>query len=141
MRLSDAILLGSTAVEPAFGFECKSKSPPRGCALGMGLYAVGRFGDWSDRVFPWLKRPLPQEKSLCRCCRREYSYGRSIAHIFDWHVHIDKTWTLEQLCDWVRSVEPEEAPEQAEVAANPRSSSARQLWRGHGYCGCCGLRG
>jgi hypothetical protein len=122
MRLSTAILLGAISMDkllPGSGGHC---------ALNAGLKAVGSTNThWSDaaEIWPWLVDrkgyPLP--------CRHTEATGLwAVAHLFDRHVmgrcHAEHGMTLEQLCDWVRSVEPEEAPEQAEVFAETEKIAA-----------------
>jgi hypothetical protein len=109
MKPSEAILLGSTQYRAVPG---QLFTPPDGaCVWGMALAAVGAkqlvsscndlapvYGLW-----PWTfqKGSVP-----CGCPCFHINYARVIAHLFDRHV-ATAYWTLEQLVDWVRSVEPE----------------------------------
>lgn len=103
-----------------------------GCALGMAGMVAGcetsrlkiafyQSGDHIPmypayeeicRVWPWLdgkKVTIPCDCEYAGCSRHT---GMVIAHLFDKHVmSTHKHWTLEQLIDWVRSVEPEEPTE------------------------------
>jgi hypothetical protein len=119
MRLSDAIALGRTVMTPKQGSFGDSES---GCALGMAGKAAGlRIYDSSfpieplRREWPWLYatvQPYP-----CRCARTvQYHTDSLIIHLFDLHVMHIKDWTLDQLIDWVRSVEPAEPTESVEAA-------------------------
>jgi hypothetical protein len=131
MRLSEAILLGSTVIAPKAGGQYFSKSQS-GCALGMAAIArgceygtkghaipeqdrraVGTEGVWGSWVMREVVRP-------CDCWRfrvpHEMRIKDVIAHIFDHHVMAKKNWTLEQLAAWVKTVEPKEevvTPEEA----------------------------
>lgn len=113
MKLSEAIFLGSTTM------QCRGGGgrgvATAGCALEMALSAVGRSDlPWTstDSVWPWLQQPA---QSNCHCIDlvAVNTYFEVVWHLFDTHV-IDGAWpamTLEQLCDWVRSVEPPEPKE------------------------------
>jgi len=122
MRLSDAIALGRTLLTPYAGvIEYNGK----GCAIGMGLKACGKSANVHDALtdagWGWtgnfnIPHPMP-----CGCTRYEVNIGMNhggslIAHLFDFHVFGKRDWTLDQLIDWVRSVEPAEATPQTEQA-------------------------
>lgn len=123
MRLSEAILLGSTVVAPKAGGQYFSASQS-GCALGMAAIARGcefettrlpvpeqdrrtrgTEGVWGSWVMREVARP-------CNCWRfrvpHEMRIKDVIAHLFDYHVMIKKNWTLERLAAWVETVEPNE---------------------------------
>jgi hypothetical protein len=125
MRLSEAILLGSATL---------TATPYRvmdgdggGCALGMGFCAVGARTEWEAVAMSrkgqwiWLKEPFtdsvpcgcPDDNAWLGMARAigKYDHRAVLAHIFNEHVCGDNTWTLEQLVDWVRSVEPAESVE------------------------------
>jgi len=134
MKLSDAILLGSTVLvaKPGQYFS----ETDAGCALGMAAIAkgykfqrpsafrlrgnratrrhyvpvknrrtLGTEGVWGDWVLNIMARP-------CQCWRlfvpREMRIKDIIAHLFDRHVMARKNWTLDQLVAWVKTVEPDE---------------------------------
>ena len=105
MRLSDAIALGRTLVNPMRGFLLDD-AKKNGCALGMGLMGCGSEKRNVAEEWPWTANWA--DSFPCGCARTD-SMGKVIAHIFDEHV-CDKpqSWTLDQLIDWVRSVEPAE---------------------------------
>ena len=119
MRLSDAIATGRVAVIPRGGMFLFGDGS--GCALGMagvaaGLLSLNRIAGCGEidkffRQWPWTRdlRFVPP----CRCYGYERELGacQIIGHTFDEHV-ITRDWTLDQLIDWVRSVEPAE-PESA----------------------------
>ena len=114
MRLSQAILLGSTLLRPVAG----DLELPGDCgALGMAERAVG--AGWS--YWPWLL--TMRLAAPCRCPFQPLPAAWVVTHLFGCHVaeefldsfrnkgwvRSDDRWTLEQLVDWVRSVEPAEA--------------------------------
>jgi hypothetical protein len=111
MRLSHAILLGSTILSPCKGsrkwFENEGDN---GCALEMALEAVGRKGAAWQRasdVWNWLN-----DKSS------SIKWGETrlmeIACKFDIWVMTEASMTLEQFIEHVRSIEPAEPTESAE---------------------------
>jgi hypothetical protein len=142
MRLSEAILLGSTVVKPLRGVGLTTKG--EGCAIGMALKAAGApMIPWyavnpeilglSDqdyrRFWPW-KDKLCGIDLPCTCEAQELMCGRGdvvprssintihaiIVHLFNQHV-IDGSWTIERLAEWVASVEPKEIAAGEEAAA------------------------
>ena len=135
MKLSEAILLGSTVLSPRAGGQHFSETQ-QGCALGMAAVArgctfhtvttpfaerdrrtLGVEGVWGTWVLQEVERP-------CECwriwIRRRMRIKEVIAHLFDYHVMIKKNWTLEQLVAWVESIEPKEVPVSVSRAAIPR---------------------
>jgi len=114
MRLSEAILLGSTLLRPVAG---DLELPSDRGALGMAERAVG--AGWS--YWPWLL--TMRVATPCRCPFQPLPAAWVVTHLFGCHVaeefldsfrnrgwvRSDERWTLEQLVDWVRSVEPAEA--------------------------------
>ncbi len=123
MKLSDAILLGSTILAGQADGQYFPEAA-KGCALGMAAIAkgctfrrvrlpfppkdrrtLGAEGVWGDWVVTVAPRP-------CQCWRwsapREMRIKDIIAHLFDRHVMGKKDWTLDQLVAWVKTVEPHE---------------------------------
>jgi hypothetical protein len=122
MKLSEAILLGSTVLTPRAGGQHFAETQS-GCALGMAAIAngcsfhtvknfderdrrtLGTEGVWGNWVLQKVVRP-------CDCwrfwMRREMRIKDIITHLFDWHVMVKKNWTLERLVAWVETVEPKE---------------------------------
>ena len=121
MKLSEAILLGSTVLVPKAGRQHYSELNA-GCALGMAAIAsgctfrpvtkpfpekdrrtLGVEGVWGSWVLATVRRP-------CTCWRfrvpREMRIKDTIAHLFDYHVMERRDWILEQLVAWVETVEP-----------------------------------
>lgn len=130
MKLSDAIATGRVIVSPTRGFFLYSDN--RGCALGMAAVASGlakRFHlnrqtdaeDWQKALcyeWPWLDSRLPVPPWLTTY--EDYlpdGFARAleiIAHTFDRYKEI----SLDQLIDWIRSVEPQE-PETESPQVSP----------------------
>jgi len=125
MKLSDAILLGSTILRPRGGGQYYSEQNA-GCALGMAAIAggcgfqltrqpvaeqeqrtLGTEGVWGQWVLAVVERP-------CNCWKfrvpKEMRIKDIIAHVFDRHIMRKKDWTLERLVAWVKTVEPAEDP-------------------------------
>jgi hypothetical protein len=123
MKLSEAILLGSSMLAPRAGGQHFAETK-EGCALGMAAIArgctfgparrpvaaterrtLGVEGVWGDWVLRLEERP-------CDCWRirapRKMRIKDIIAHLFDDHVMEKKNWTLERLVSWIKTVEPAE---------------------------------
>ena len=122
MKLSEAILLGSTVLSAKAGGLHFSEGQA-GCALGMAAIAEGcRFVRASPPLDGRDRRTLGAEEVWgewlvhtvtcpCRCWRfipPKMRIKDIIAHIFDFHVMAKRNWTLEQLVAWVETVEPKE---------------------------------
>jgi len=145
MRLSDAIALGCSVIEKTDpGSYC-------GCALAMALIAAGRepmkaeFGsglwgkfandNWEQAAWtewPWILEEFDEPDWWEN--RLGVNTGEQIISSMFFDVH-DKSMSLEQLIDWVRSVEPsEETSTEAqteEVAVElARGGLCRQAQRG-----------
>ena len=123
MKLSEAILLGSTILTPKAGGQHFAEDQS-GCALGMAAIArgctfrpatypvserdrraLGTEAVWGNWVLNLAPRP-------CDCWRfwipREMRIKDTITHIFDYHIMRKRNWTLDQLVAWVQTVEPED---------------------------------
>jgi hypothetical protein len=119
MRLSDAIMMGSTMIK-ARALKMLNEDRTEGCAIGMAAVAcpTGRFA--------WASASMP---SPCGCgCAGLLDVWMVIAHLFDVHVtgavggdNVQR-WTFEQLVDWVRSTEPPEDPQGSEWSARQQSN-------------------
>jgi hypothetical protein len=123
MKLSEAILLGSTVLAPRAGGQHFSETQ-EGCALGMAAIARGcsfhqvttPFAEKDRRTLgaegvwgPWMLQEVPRPCDCWRIwMRRKMRIKDVIAHLFDYHVMVKKNWTLERLVAWVETVEPEE---------------------------------
>ena len=146
MKLSEAILLGSTVLAPRAGGQHFSETQ-QGCALGMAAVARGcRFhtvirpvddrdrrtlgveGIWGAWVLEQVERP-------CDCwriwMRRKMRIKDIIAHLFDFHVMDKRNWTLEQLVAWVETVEPKQVQPEYDpaIVIEQRESRAFELQR------------
>lgn len=107
MKLSEAILLGSTVV------RCGERHDPKfedrtakvGCALDMACVAAGGR-NWyeTERYWPWTGERAPKE--IVEFAQSVPEWKFVIAKLYDCRVLRDKTWTLDQLVSWVASVEP-----------------------------------
>lgn len=125
LQLSEAMMAGSVLVRPQAGNLHTDNGGA--CAIGMaelacgkkttsfGGYANDHFALWSmteaGKLWPWLLTPIVPEH--INCCiwggtLAKYPYAMLIAHLFDYHVmgFQEKQWSLEQLVDYVRSIEP-----------------------------------
>jgi|ERR1700683_4408 len=114
MYFYEAIALGRMILKPKFGYFNDRQG--NGCALGMAEVALGYSliqRELLDATYPWLRKtavPLP-----CQCdSRRGFGSSRLsadivVAHIFDYHVvlvAVDPKWTMEELIDWVKQIDP-----------------------------------
>lgn len=106
MRLSDAVAMGRTLRKPAPGDLGNSEE---GCAMGMALAACGKrpmYG-YIEILWPWATDQNDFRK--CPVCNERYrNVSHMVQHCFDSHVWT-REMTLDQLIDWVRSVEPAES--------------------------------
>ena len=123
MKLSEAILLGSSLLAPRAGGQHFAESQ-EGCALGMAAVARGctfriitkPFDERDRRTLGaegvWGAWMLEQVERPCDCwriwIRRKMRIKDIIAHLFDYHIMNKRNWTLEQLVAWVQTVEPKE---------------------------------
>src|SRR5215475_6788280 len=121
MKLSEAILLGSSILTPRAGRQHFAETQ-EGCALGMAAVARGcTFRTWTkpfderDRRTlgvegVWGNWVLDEVERPCDCwriwIRRKMRIKDIVAHLFDYHIMNKRNWTLEQLVKWVETVEP-----------------------------------
>jgi hypothetical protein len=130
MKLSDAIVLGRILINPV-RFRLLTDNGKGGCALGMAGVATGlklhscgpctvlgiRLEAKDDyavlsKTWPWLDQKITDMPCGCEPCEDDCTdQADIITHLFDTHVdcRCGCGWTLEQLIQWVRSVEPEES--------------------------------
>lgn len=147
MRLSEAIMLGSTTVKMeagnwgacALGAACNALGIRQdgefelvhkyyGCGLIADLQMFRRQ-EAVEKLWPWLRRPTSFHMShpstiLAPCIGgyatvEAYCWLGAITQAFDYLV-VPGHWTLEALVDWVRSIEPAEQQE-VELEAVPES--------------------
>jgi hypothetical protein len=123
MKLSEAILVGSTILTPKAGGQY-FREEQAGCALGMAAVAVGcSFGPATRPVNENERRTLGVEgvwgqwilRVVMRPCEcwalrvpRAMRIKDIVAHLFDVHVMGRKNWTLGELVAWVQTWEPNE---------------------------------
>lgn len=128
MRLSDAIATGRMVVQPYPNYLLVRGG--RGCALGMAGVAAGlKISEMEESYeaiyteWPWLLQSIKPGGMRCPLCSKTekhpvgfYDYLSAIQHLFDLHIAgLNPKWTLDQLIDWVRSVEPAEPEQSIEV--------------------------
>lgn len=110
MRLSEAILLGST-MRPQI--RSRYITPDGTCALGAAGEAIGRkefSGTAASIVWPWLDRgTIP-----CPDCN-----GVTFTKWVIQHLNDDHKWTRERIAEWVATIEPKEIP--ADSGERPKS--------------------
>lgn len=113
MRLSEAIAIGRTLIK-AVPMVRLSDDGQRGCALGMADAAYGKAAWAANDIHQWVAQSeCPRLPCGCELNSYWLIYTNTIAHVFNQHVCGDGTWTLDQLIDYVRSVEPAEPAEPA----------------------------
>jgi hypothetical protein len=112
MKLSDAILLGSTMKPQGFGALL---ADDKTCAMGAAYDAIGILDDvlagrdYAERIavvaphFPIVASRSQTYDCPKRCCVHLCSIGAIAAHLNDHHA-----WTREQIAGWVASIEPQE---------------------------------
>lgn len=128
MRLSTAILLGRHTIEKCVAGEIGA------CAIPMALNSVGRKPFGAPHGDPLEKTTLQQLERLpnndyhqlieewqwlmfshpdCPVCNVPLNGTQIVFHVFDYHVMagFNGTITIEQMCDWLRTIEPAEADE------------------------------
>ena len=120
MRLSDAIAIGRTlCIAKEGGYNSREPEAGVGCALDMAVLAVdGKNWCAADRYWPWLLGNGSDDDRFLYV----RSYRAQIIDMFDKDVMVLKTKTLDQLIDWIRSVEPQE-PEDEPCAATVETPS------------------
>ena len=111
--MSEAIATGRVLARPGTClFVRESDGGLTACALGMATLAVSINKYDYHQKWPWLREKM---RALPCGCKYIQMYDSAITHLFDIHV-MEGDWTLDQLIDWVRSVEPAEATPQTEQA-------------------------
>lgn len=111
MKLSEAIILGSTVARPLGGGLAADPSRQT-CAFMMAAAAQSKPAClWAEApmAWPWLTGQLTHVPCGCRGWDRYLpaNYMTAIVHVFACHV-ATKEWTLEQLAAWVAAVEPQD---------------------------------
>lgn len=103
MKLSEAILLGSTMSKQIFGHS--SNSSDGRCALNAATDAAGVDYFDIDSVWPWqetLRLPCPE----CGEDRTAGGVPLYVGHIIAMHLNDQHRWPLAKIAEWVRSIEP-----------------------------------
>lgn len=108
MKLSDAILLGSTLSEQGFGNDGLIGN--KRCAIGAGRQALGMEDQAWSIAYGQIRKAYPFIEALQNCPIERCPCNDSILGII-WHLNDSHRWTREQIAGWVATVEPqEEAP-------------------------------
>jgi hypothetical protein len=135
MRISEAMNLGRSMLKPRAGYHWDQQRN-EGCAWGMvNIAAPGKY-HYMNQSATAMQVPLPCGcKGLVMgsgCHYYDYENGIStlslaIVHLFNYHVMTANDWTMDQLIDWLRSVEPADPEEDAEndQAAKSEATSER----------------
>ena len=98
MRLSEAIMLGSTLSKQGFGVIVDADG--NRCAYGAALQAVGKSIPQLFTSWPWLNGgPM----DCPECGQSTAKYAVVSTHLNDKH-----KWTRERIAEWVATVEPAE---------------------------------
>lgn len=124
MRLSDAIALGRM-------LEPMDMGDFQHCALGVGLAAVGvpvcdRLTTEMYLRWPWLLENATQAPFGLQGQVECSNWLRMISYSAIYTTH-NKKYTLDQLIDWVRSVEPAEILETHELEAVANGDNAKVI--------------
>jgi hypothetical protein len=138
MRLSDAIALGRTLLKPK---AYQTIHNGEGCALGMAMASLGCRSHAeaqkkcsSTTGWKWVRKDVDVPPCSCdpeydRILAFDLNHQAYIAHLFNEHVCGAEDWTLDQLIDWVRSVEPAE-PEPAIAESLNSTEVVTEIMRG-----------
>lgn len=112
MRAKELLMLGSTLLKSVPG--TLNNGMGGGCALGMMAAARGNVKMDIECClgFEWMN---DRTAYPCICSPEGHAVAAVITHIFDSHVHGDRTWKLEQLADWLDQYDPTPVEEKAEA--------------------------
>lgn len=125
MRISDALALGRYLIKPLAGIRLSSDGT-QGCAWGMiETAAPSTYGKLLNRgiitsaILPCdCATPLIIGNGMLRESRSMFcNLSQIIVHLFNYHVMTRHDWTMDQLIDWVRSVEPPDPEEKVTETA------------------------
>lgn len=119
MRVSEALMLGSTLLKPKT--KLFDDDHGSGCALGMINRALG--GTSTNQVplmsIVWLTDS--RVKSPCCCYPREQNVRDTVIHLFDDHfASLTDPWSIDRIAQWLESVDPtpRETPQLREAEVN-----------------------
>ncbi len=118
MRLSEAILLGSTL--SVQGFNDGSMTGNNRCALGAATQALGigsalLYSELEDE-YPWLRSALE--------CPDGCGIGPRPGISVIWHLNDRHLWTRERIAEWVSTIEP---PEESANADSTRERAENSV--------------
>lgn len=125
LKLSDEISLGRMLLRPVPGTFNDGEGG--GCAFGMANAARGDHLAISRH--PWVSQMQGFITLPCNCTSERVmgagmvhfpqksitTYADAIVHIFNYHICTVKDWTMDQLIDFVKRVEPPEEAVPAEA--------------------------
>lgn len=119
MRASEALRMGSKMIAPLRG-QLLNAEHTAGCALGMISIGNQNFS-LLTHCYPWT---LLRAEFPCSCCscRDELVMGSGgmlvtrntarsniqemVVHLFNYHVCTTHDWTIDQIADWLDTVDP-----------------------------------
>jgi SRSO17 transposase len=135
MKISEAMLLGSTMIQPVAGVHLDTFNSA-GCAMGMvNIAAPSLWKELGHRC------RITQVKTPCDCTvgfisrmqrgpvYRANNLMMTIVHLFNDHVMTKKDWTLDRLIEWVASVEPADPGETVTERASEETRCAELVAR------------
>jgi len=123
MKLSEAILLGSTMSPQRFGPACKGDPPEdkRRCVIEAAVEAIGEPAHVSNdrrwfgvdvtnyralwKAWPWCATHKPQYSCPHAVCGLPSPVWPLLFHLNDVH-----HWTRPEIAAWVATIEPQDAP-------------------------------
>lgn len=120
MRAAEALRLGSLVMEPLFG-QCvfNSEDDGMGCAIGMinkanGVPARRNHAHTMVVEYPWMRNLTSEIPCKCPSSHTGETIVSVLAHVFNMHVAPGRpayvwnvvTLTIDQLADWLDSVDP-----------------------------------
>lgn len=116
MQLSEAIRLGAMLRKQNFRHVFQDG---RTCAIGAAAEAIGlldttrenawKAGEQTPDSWRWIRTTAP----LCPVCATAYEHVEfTITHLNDFH-----RWTREAIAEWVATIEPPQAPSEADASA------------------------
>jgi hypothetical protein len=111
MRLSEAILLGSTECEQGIGPKMIIPQGTRKCALGAALSAIGCQETDQVKCYTVVRNTWPWTDQYVKepCNIHGYRSG-GFYKVYDviWRLNDCARWTRPEIAAWVASIEPSE---------------------------------
>lgn len=120
MRLSEAILLGSTLSKQGFGPEALYQEER--CAIGAALQALNVQVHHGSTCFGYaaIHKEYPELKDLRPSCPAGHcnialDHGSNAISVI-WHLNDIHEWSRERIAEWVSTIEPQPVEELREEA-------------------------